>query len=163
MLANWFGRRLVPPFTPTKRDLSSLERGLDDLRKTTAEVTEAAILAAKMLDDEHRRIKACFIALNSASDAICILDHAGQIYFCNDQFLQNNNIDEYDDVVGVHIHDVLPNIPDFQRVWESCQSNHTEIIKCPDTNLMMTIVPMMNGAPKPIYYACTFKMDKQGT
>lgn len=163
MLAKLFGPRPSCPVAYPKVDLSSLEQGLASLQSTAADVTRAAANAAKMLEEEHLRTKACFMALNSASDAICILDHSGHIYFCNDQFLTNNSISHYNDVVGVHILKILPQIPNFDQVWESCRSNHTEVIQCPNSNIKLTIVPMMNGAPKPIYYACTFKVGKDNT
>lgn len=160
MLAKMFGVRPACPTTsktaPTI-DTTKLDEGLTRLRETAAEVSKAAADAAVQLKEEHRRTKACFVALNSASDSIVILDKHGCIFFCNDQFLKTHGIADYKDVVGLHILAVIPTIADFDRVWASCQNNNTEVIKCPTSNVRLTIVPMMNGAPKPIYYACTFK------
>jgi PAS domain-containing protein len=159
MLARLFPPKRSAQCNNSRADLSTIDIGLANLRSTTAEVVRAAAGAAQLLEEEHRRTKACFIALNSASDSICILDHKACIYFCNDQFLLSNGIDRYEDVIGLHILDVLPNIPEFDRVWESCQSNHTEIVQCPTSSMKLTVVPMMNGAPRPIYYICTFKLS----
>jgi len=159
MFAKLFRSHRSNPVNLPKADLSSLDDGLANLRDTAAEVTRAATSAARLLEDEHKRTKACFIALNSASDSICILDTHGCIYFCNDQFMDTNNITHYEEVVGEHILKVLPNISNFEAIWQSCQQNHTETILCPDTKSTLTIVPMMNGAPQPIYYICTFKAD----
>lgn len=144
------------PVTPNE-DLARLDASLDQLRKTAIEVSNAAIDATKALEEEHSRTKACFLALNSASDGIVILDDKANIYFCNDEFLDQNNIDHYKNVLGLHVTEVLPHIPKFSTVWKNVRQNKTQTIKCPESETVLTIVPMMNGEPQPIYYVCTFK------
>lgn len=160
MFAHLWRRAPACPINLQRADLSSLDDSLSNLRRTAAEVTQAAASAAVMLEQEHQRTKACFIAMNAASDAILILDRDGNIFFCNDQFMNDHGIDHYNDVVGLHVTQILPEFPEFDRVWQSVRNNHTEVVVCPETSRVMTIVPMMNGEPKPIYYACTIKTPK---
>lgn len=161
MIAKLFRAQLAPVVDQSRSiDLAKLDDGLNELKRTTAEVSKAAANASILLQEEHKRTKACFIALNSASDGIVILDRAGHIFFCNDQFMQANNIAHHNEVVGKHILDVFPNFPNFEHVWQSCKDNNTEVVYCPGTKLKLTIVPMMNGAPEPVYHVCTFKSPK---
>jgi PAS domain S-box-containing protein len=104
-----------------------------------------------------KREKACFTALNSASDAIAILDGEARVFFSNDQFLRIFNIDSYQNIVGRHITDVINMCDDYDSVWNRVRQNNTWYTTVPNTNLVVTIVPVMNGQPHPIYYICTFK------
>lgn len=103
-----------------------------------------------------KREKACFQALNSASDAIVILDNKADIFFCNDQFIETFNLKSYDSVVNKYITDVI-DIPLFDQMWDTVQQNETWSVKCTQIQRMLAVVPMMNGQPKPIFHICTFK------
>lgn len=108
------------------------------------------------LRNRERRMKACFIALNSASDPIVILDGAGRIYFCNDRFSKIMGTRDYNDLVGKHLDDVIPDFVDYKNVWSIVSENKIwegEMNKA----FNVSILPVMNGVPDPIYYICTLK------
>lgn len=109
--------------------------------------------------EKQRRTKACFQALNSASDMIAIVDTNFRIFFCNDKFLDQLHIVDYKDVVGERLDDITPHIKEFDDMWKTVQTNQTWQGICGDYRL--NVLPMMNGAPKPIYYVCTFKTDSK--
>lgn len=135
------------------------------------------------LYENERREKACFQALNSASDAIAIIDQKAKLFFCNDQFVNIFDFTNYQEIVGKTLITILPNFPLYEEMWETVQQNRTWSIQCPHSPLkhgseitecihspescdplncpirkmQLTILPMMNGQPKPIYYICTFK------
>lgn len=106
---------------------------------------------------KEQRMKVCFTALNSASDIIFIVDNQGKIFFCNDKFVQAFHLENYDDVVDRNVEDALPfSIPNRKEMWDHVKSNHVwEQVVC--TKYKMTILPMMNGQPQPIFYICTLK------
>lgn len=132
--------------------------GLDELKEASAAVVSAAIATVSMLEEEHTRIRACFIAMNSASDPILILDTNGQIYFSNDRFLELKGIDNFKSAIGLTIDQAVPELEEFNsRCWSTLQTNVACVIDCDTLQMSVTIVPMMNGAPKPKYYICTFK------
>ena len=107
--------------------------------------------------EKERRMKVCFTALNSASDIIFIVDNLGKIFFCNDKFVQAFHLESYNQVVDKYVEDALPfTIPNRKEMWARVTSNHVwEQVICP--KYKMTILPMMNGAPEPIFYICTLK------
>ena len=119
---------------------------------------EMIIIGRNITDaiERNRRTKACFEALNSASDIIFIADKKGDLFFCNDKFLEHFNIAKYDDVVGRIITDVIPNIDDYDQIWYTISQNKTWYGHY-NAHYRMTIVPVMNGAPAPIYYVYTIK------
>lgn len=112
--------------------------------------------------ERQRRMKASFIALNSISDIIVILDQNGQVYFCNDSFLFNMGIDSYESIIGKHICDLLT-INGFDNVWEVVSHNQKWDGECVAKDSLynkyheLHMVPMMNGLPHPIYYICTLR------
>lgn len=129
---------------------------------------------------KQARTRACFTALNSASDSIVIIDSKQRIYFSNDKFLETFNIDDYHLVTNKRLCDVLPDIPSYEQMWETVQRNQTWSIacplisesdpecprscppkQCPIHNMTLTVLPMKNGQPKPIYYICTFKQTER--
>lgn len=57
--------------------------------------------------EKQRRMNAAFIALNAISEIIVILDFRGHIFFCNDSFVNQFNIANYDSIIGSHICDVI--------------------------------------------------------
>lgn len=135
------------------------------------------------LYENERREKACFQALNSASDAIAIIDQKARLFFCNDQFVNIFDFTNYQEIVGKTLNTILPNLPLYDEMWDTVQQNRTwsiqcphsslkhgeevtscthsphscDLINCPIRRMQLTILPMMNGQPKPIYYICTFK------
>lgn len=116
--------------------------------------------------ERQRRMKASFIALNSISDLIVILDHAGCIYFCNDIFINKMDISSYESVIGKHICDLLT-IEGFDDVWEVVSHNARWDGACVTEDSLdekeheLHVVPMMNGHPYPIYYICTIRPKKE--
>jgi len=106
---------------------------------------------------KERRMQVCFTALNSASDIIFIVDDQGKIFFCNDKFVQAFHLESYNDVVDKYVEDALPfTIPNREAMWNHVRTNHIwEQEVCP--KYKMTILPVMNGAPDPIFYICTLK------
>lgn len=106
--------------------------------------------------EKHRRTKACFTALNSASDMIVIVDNNMKVFFCNDRFLEYFDVDDYNNCVGERLIDYVPNIPDFSELVSHVEENHIWEYRY-DGRFKLTVLPMMNGVPKPIYYVFTFK------
>ena len=141
-----------------KLDESLLEESFQKFRTTTSEITEAAQGAAEVLGEQMQRIKACFQALNSASDCIVILDQTGGIYFCNDSFADTFNIDDYKDVVGKHLNDVVK-MTYYTKMWKSVYNNKPWNGNCCN-KFTLSAVPMMNGQPHPLYVICTFKQKR---
>lgn len=131
----------TPVFNPdgTRKELIVVGRNVTDAR------------------EKQRRTRACFTALNSASDAIIIIDAEHTIFFCNDEFLRRFDLGDYHNVVGRNIVDVCKSFPDSAEIWEYVKQNQTWYQACPSTNQTLTIVPVMNGVDTPIYYICTIK------
>lgn len=118
------------------------------------------ITVGRDVTDSHlrsKREKACFQALNSASDAILILDSKANIFFCNDQFIETFGLNSYQDIIDKHIIRVLPDIPNFDKLWAEIRQNKQLIIEYPSINQTLSIIPMMNSQSYPVYYVCTFK------
>lgn len=111
--------------------------------------------------EEMQRKKACFRALNAASDRIFIIDANRKITFCNDMFLKTFHIYNHEDIIGLYIYEVIPDMLCNSDVWSHVQTNQTW--EGSFREYIMTIVPVMNGVPKPIYYVCTMKHKKQET
>lgn len=112
-----------------------------------------------VMREKDRRMKACFIALNSASDPIIILDADGKIFFCNDKFLMSFNIAGHESVIGKALFEVIDEFPEYDTAWETIHDNHIwrgVIYNSYDIN----ILPVKNGVPDPIYYICTLKPIK---
>lgn len=137
---------------------------------------------------QSQRENACFQALNSASDAIAIIDKKSHIFFCNDQFINLFKFKQYHNIINQPLNEILPNFPVFDKMWETIQQNKSWSIycpqhllnvkcsscnvtecpherscnktKCPLYQMHVNIMPMMNGQPKPIYYICTFKTNQ---
>ena len=123
-----------------------------------------------MVKQRHKRIKACFNALNSASDVITITDANGVIVFCNDKFLMKFGFTDHHEVVGQNMNIIASGKTPkstYKELWKTIKSNKTwqhtitnktvsgELVQCE-----VTVVPFMNGAPEPIYYICTMKPVK---
>lgn len=106
--------------------------------------------------EKQRRTKACFTAMNSASDMILIADSDFRVFFCNDRFMAYFNVDDYNNIVGERLIDIIPNIPNFITMLHEVHNNHIWEERY-DGRFNLTILPMMNGVPQPIYYILTFK------
>ena len=106
--------------------------------------------------EKSKRTKACFNALNSASDVIFIVDKYRNMFFCNDQFIHMFKFGQYDHVVGKPLEECMPDIQKYDEMWHTIMNNKTwEDVY--NGEFKLTIIPMMNGAPDPIYYVCTLK------
>ena len=115
----------------------------------------------------QQRNKACIAALNSASDIIVISDAEGHITFCNDSFIKNfkfNSIEEVEGKTFSIINSGKMSQEFFKYLWTTIKSNkvwtNTIINKRTDgtlLNCLVTILPVMNGEPEPIYYICSMK------
>lgn len=130
----------TPVFNPdgTRKELIVIGRDVTEIR------------------EKQQRTKACFQALNSASDMIVIADTCRRIFFCNDKFVERLNLKSYNSVVGERMEDVVPTISDVECMWNTVESNGAWQGTCGEFTL--NILPVMNGAPKPIYYVCTLKV-----
>lgn len=104
---------------------------------------------------ENKRNKACFTALNTASDIIFIADKKGEIYFCNDMFVSHFKFESYTDAVGQQMVDIL-GIKKFDKQWKTLKQNKTWSSTYEDTHTI-TIVPMMNCEPDPQFFIGTMK------
>lgn len=136
-------------------DFNHLDESFHLLRTTATEVSTEAAKAAKAIEDRDRRIKACFEALNAASDIIFIIDANRNVYFCNDKFVDTFGLNSYDDAVDRNVCDIVPDVHCTDEMWGLVKKNKTfeDIVG----EYRLTIVPMMNGVPDPIYYVCTMK------
>lgn len=106
--------------------------------------------------EKHRRMKACFTALNSASDMIVIVDSSLRVFFCNDRFMDYFKIEDYNNSVGERIVDMIEGLPELDDMVRHIENNHIWERRF-DGRFKLTVMPMMNGVPKPIYYVFTFK------
>jgi PAS domain S-box-containing protein len=109
--------------------------------------------------EKQQRTKACFQALNSASDMIVIVDTSRRVFFCNDEFVERLNLTSYNDVVGERMQDVVPTISNVDEMWNTVESN--QVWGGTAGSFTLNILPVMNGAPKPIYYVCTLKVPNR--
>ena len=109
--------------------------------------------------EKQRRINAAFIALNSISDMVVILDFRGYIFFCNDSFLKQFGVSNYDYIVDQHICTVVDIGQDrFNEIWEVVSHNKEWDSVCTaDGALDIHVTPMMNGVSYPVYYICTIR------
>jgi PAS domain S-box-containing protein len=114
------------------------------------------------IKERNRRTKACFEAMNSVSDIIFICDRNSNIFFCNDPFLHYFKHEDYNEVVGKPVRDVVPDFVDFNTMWETISNNKPWHGKY-NQHFEITVVPVMNGVPKPIYYVCTIKPKVHAT
>lgn len=120
------------------------------------------------LKESELQNKACVTALNSASDIIVICDRTGLITFCNISFLDTFGFADNEQVQGKTLKIVSSGkMPRdfFKNMWNTIRSNstwtETVINKCQNNKLidcLVTILPIMNGDPNPIYYICVMKV-----
>lgn len=129
----------TPVFNPdgTRKEIIILGRDVTEIHK------------------KNKRTKACFNALNSASDIIFIVDHQRNIFFCNDMFVKTFGFHDYTEVTGQCVCDVVPGLKCTDELWDTVRQNKTWEDNVGEYQL--TVLPMMNGVPDPIYYVCTMK------
>lgn len=108
------------------------------------------------LVEKQRRTKACFHALNSASDGIVIIDAKARIVFSNDEFNRRFGIEEYKNILNKKMIDVLPWLAKYDDIWQHARNNNSIKIATEEAGDIL-VMPMMNGLPKPIYFICTLK------
>ena len=108
------------------------------------------------LVEKQRRTKACFHALNSASDGIVIIDAKARIVFSNDEFNRRFHIEYYEKILNKKMIDVLPWLAKYDDIWQHARNNQSIKIATEEVGDIL-VMPMMNGLPKPIYFICTFK------
>lgn len=106
--------------------------------------------------EKRKRDRACFTAMNAASDCIVIIDAKGKVFFSNDRFVDTFGHGTYADIAGKSFANIVPELKDFDHVWRHIRGNKTWTGKYNDM-LDITILPMMNGVKYPVYYICTFK------
>jgi len=108
------------------------------------------------LVEKQRRTKACFHALNSASDGIVIIDAKARIVFSNDEFNRRFGINDYEKILNKKMIDVLPWLTKYDDIWQHARNNNSIKIATEEAGDIL-VMPMVNGLPKPIYFICTFK------
>ena len=114
------------------------------------------------LKEKEIQAKSLMSALNTSSDNIFIIDDKGKITFGNDMFLSLFNFGKLESALGTsfrelglnQVYDSMFSVLETNRVW-------SDIVKVKkygtEVTGLLTIVPMMNGKPKPIFYICTLK------
>lgn len=119
---------------------------------------ELIIVGRDMTDilEKQRRNKACFHALNSASEGIAIIDYKARIVFSNDEFNSRFLIKDHQSIINKKIIDFLPWLQKYDELWQQARKNKCIKIATEEAGDIL-VMPMMNGHPKPIYYICTFK------
>lgn len=111
-----------------------------------------------------KRQRACFLALNSVSDAIAILDKDGNVFFANDVFLKIfcNNI-KMNEIEGKTLQAIIPDFYEYNEMWLTISKNHAWENQIDENGYRVAAVPMMNGNTYPIFYILTFKEAPQLT
>lgn len=158
MFTRLFKKSAPTPASISSIDLHKIDSSFNLLKATAVEVAQEATNAAAVLEKEQQRTKACFIALNSASDIIFIVDEEENIFFVNDQFIHEFGYTTHHEVVGKTLGSVLSPISEHCHVWDHVRENKTW--QGPFGKYDMNVLPIMNGQPHPIYYVCTFKTQK---
>ena len=161
-------------------NITELDKSFRLLESITTDVAQAATEAAKILKKKTSnrpdpqpdaltkilRIKyganpdretACFAAINGSSDAVAFIDKNGDVFFCNDQFVKEFKYLCYRQIINRNIKEVLPDFARCNEMWDAVQDNESWTKRCTKLNKSVTVVPMMEGQPHPLYYICTFK------
>lgn len=173
----WETKRSVR-VTETFVDIHGIRRYFDVIKTPTYkdeernERKEMIIIGRDITEvkSTQQRNKMCVNALNSASDLVLITDGQTNITFCNDQFIKDFGFDSHDEIEGRPISILksgFHNNEFYQDIWDTVSNNITwrgtivnqgkngNNIEC-DT----TIVPVMNGLVRPIYYIQVMKISK---
>ena len=121
--------------------------------------------------EKQSRVKACFNALNSASDVILICGRFGEIVFCNDNFLNKFGFSSHEDVVGKNLGLLASNVTEqakYDELWITARANKpwtgvitNKTLWGDEVTCNIHVVPVMNGIPEPIYYICTMKPHRE--
>lgn len=117
--------------------------------------------------ESERRNRFLTAALNSASDNILLIDDNGVVNFCNDHFLKAFGFTSHADIEGKSIATISSGLMThafFEKMWTTIRNNEVwndvvinkhldgRYVKC-----FVSIIPIMNGRPFPIYYLTTMK------
>lgn len=106
---------------------------------------------------EQQKTRACFLALNASSDGIIILDRNEKIFFVNFTFRhifsQVKNI-KYE---GMHVCDVIEDFIGCDRKETRRLLKNTQTWKTVWKDYDITVLPIMNGVPDPIFNIISFK------
>ena len=117
--------------------------------------------------ESERRNQFLTAALNSASDNILLISNEGIVNFCNDHFLGAFGFNSHQEIEGKSIDIISSKLMTsafFEKMWSTIKKNelwsgvvinkHTDgrYIKC-----FVSIIPIMNGSPVPLYYLTTMK------
>lgn len=125
---------------------------------------EMIVIARDVTDlyNKQKRMMACFIALNSVSDSIVILDKNARIFFSNDSFIseivnRGESADKvFSDIEGRILSEVIPSFVEFEDMWASLYENKIWKMSM-FGKYNISAVPMLNGSIHPIYHIITFK------
>jgi PAS domain S-box-containing protein len=106
---------------------------------------------------EQQKTRACFLALNASSDGIIILDRNEKIFFVNftfqHMFSQVKNI-KYE---GIHVCDVIKDFIGKDKKETRRLLKNTQTWKTFWKDYDITVLPIMNGVPEPIFNIISFK------
>lgn len=117
--------------------------------------------------ESERRNRFLTTALNSASDNILLIDDNGVVIFCNDHFLRAFGFTSHSEIEGKPITLISSRLMTrsfFENMWNTIRNNEVwsnvvinrhlggRYVKC-----FVSIIPVMNGKPFPIYYLTTMK------
>lgn len=117
--------------------------------------------------ESERRNRFLTAALNSASDNILLIDDNGIVNFCNDHFLKTFGFTSHNEIEGEPITVISSRLMTrafFEKMWKTIRNNEVwndvvinrhldgRYVKC-----SVSIIPVMNGRPSPIYYLTTMK------
>ena len=117
--------------------------------------------------EAERRNRILTTALNSASDNILLIDDDGIVNFCNDHFLEAFGFKSHEEIEGKPISIISSHLMTrefFDNLWKTIRNNenwHGSLInRHRDGRFVkahLTIIPIMNGKPSPVYYLSTMK------
>lgn len=123
------------------------------------------------LKNAEIRTKACLTALNSASDLLLIINKNGFITFANNMFLEIFDFKNSSEVEHKKLFEVLSkyslNSFDGESILNIINIAHswTDYILINKNSCILkystTIIPIMNGEPRPIYYICRMHLLNQ--
>jgi PAS domain-containing protein len=107
---------------------------------------------------KNKSLTAYFNALNAASDIIFIVDDKGKIFFCNEKFIEYFKCSCHTSKREHTFHEIFSDI-NAGEIWNHISENRVWVSNYRD--MVLNITPMMNGRPKPIFYICTLKGNKE--
>ena len=162
-LLSFFKKRELPEPKHEPIDTVELDKSFDLLETVVADLSKAAVDASKVLQKKYGdavRQQACFGALNEASDSVAFIDNDANIFFCNDQFVKTFGYLCYRQIINRPLSEIVPDFTKYNEMWDVVRDNHPWVKRCAKMKMKISVVPIMNGQPHPIYYICTFKSPK---